>query len=150
LARDTQKFLFCLSAFLNAFRTITFRLYGVTEHKHGRAKARLLLGQLVDHPEIGFLIRQRDVEVHEDGTLVYERFTVHPADTVPQFTDKYTDKYGDKYTDRFASRFGTRTGPSVVIRYVGGWQFAGNPKNLMELSRDALDAIGGFIREVLA
>src|SRR5258708_24702746 len=65
LAQDTQKFLFCLSAFLNAFRTITFRLYGVTEHQHDKATAQRLFRQLNDHPEIGFLIRQPDVEVHE-------------------------------------------------------------------------------------
>ena len=142
LAQDTQKFLFCLSAFLNAFRTITFRLYGVTEHKHDKATAQQVLRQLNDHPEIGFLIRQRDVEVHEDGALVYERFTLCHADPVPQFTDKYTN--------RFASRFGTRTGQGVVIRHVGGWQFAGNPKNLLELGRDAINAIEVIIRQVLA
>jgi len=32
---DAEKLLYCLSAFLSAFRTSAFRLYGVTEHKLG-------------------------------------------------------------------------------------------------------------------
>jgi hypothetical protein len=140
-ALDTEKFLYCLSAFLSAFRTITFRLYGVTEHKHSKEKARLLLSQLKNHPEIGFLMSRRDVEVHEDGAVVFQRFTVHAADPVPQVMDKYAD--------RFASRFGSRYAQGVVIRRAAGWQFAGNPKNLIELGHDALDAIEVFIRQVL-
>ncbi len=33
---DTDKFLYCLSAFLSAFRTISFRLYGVAENRLGK------------------------------------------------------------------------------------------------------------------
>lgn len=141
-AFDTEKFLFCLSAFLNAFRTITFRLYGVTQHKHNKAKAQLLLRQLRNHPDIGFLMSRRDVEVHSDGAVVFQQFTVHAADPVPYVVDKYTD--------RFASRFGPRYGQGVVIRQAVGWQFAGNPKNLIEMGHDALVAIEVFMREVLA
>ena len=141
-ALDTEKLFYCLSAFLSAFRTITFRLYGVTEHKHGKEKAQLLLSQLKSHPDIAFLMTRRDVEVHADGALVFERFTVHAADPVPQFVDKYAD--------RFASRFGPRYYPQagVVIRPAGGWQFGGNPKNLIELGRNALSAIEEFIRQL--
>jgi hypothetical protein len=145
---NEEDFLRSLSAFLNAFRTITFRLKGVTEHKHGKEKADLLYGQLWDHLGIGFLIRQRDVEVHQDGAVVFRRYTIHPGNLVPEFMDKYAHR--DKYADQFVSRFGTRTGAGVVIRYVGGWEFKGNPKSLIELGHDALDALEVFIRQALA
>src|SRR5271169_5913787 len=77
---DSEKFLYCLSAFLNSFRTITFRLYGVLENKSGKASARTLLQELNNHADIGFVMSQRDIEVHEDGAEVIQRFTVHPAD----------------------------------------------------------------------
>lgn len=141
-ALDTEKFLHCLSAFLNAFRTITFRLYGVTKHKHGKDAALTLLRQLKNHAEIGFLMSRRDVEVHADGVVVHQRYSVHAADPVPWAVDRYAD--------RFASRFGSRyTQGGIVVRRAAGWQFAENPKNLIELGHDALEAIEVFIRLAL-
>jgi hypothetical protein len=34
---DTEKFLYCLSAFLSAFRTVAYRLYGVAKSRSGKA-----------------------------------------------------------------------------------------------------------------
>jgi len=131
-----------VSAFLNSFRTIGNRLCGVTKHKYGKDKANSVHEQLTVHPEIGFLIEQRDIEVHEDGAAVFKRFAVHAADPVPQVVDRYTN--------RFASRFGSRHGHGLGIRYTGGWQFGGNPKNLIELGHDALDAIETIVEQTLA
>lgn len=140
-ALDTEKFLYCLSAFLNSFRTITFRLYRVVENKNGRDLARSLLLQLRSHPDIGFVMSQRDIEVHEDGAVVFQRYTVHAADPA-------SDAKGT-FAGRFTSRWGWREGQGVVIRRAAGWQFEGSPKNLIELCHDALEGIEELIRQAL-
>ena len=137
------EFLTSLSAFLSAFRTIGNRLCGVVRHKHGKAKAQWLNGQLKNHPEIGFLIEQRDIEVHGNGATVFPRFAIHPAPLASQLRNKYNDRYADRFASRFAPA-------GVGIRFIGGWQFAGNPKNLIELGHDALDAMEVVIRQALA
>jgi hypothetical protein len=146
-ALDTEAFLCNLSAFLNAFRTVAFRLHGVTENRKGKSASRALKSQLHAHSEISFLRRQRDVEVHEDGTTVHPRFTVHVGDSsVPS---RWEPKTGLN-TAWSASVFGSRSGPGVVvIRPAESWQFAGNPKNLIEFCYDTLDRMEGFIRQTL-
>lgn len=140
-APDSEKFLYCLSAFLNSFRTITFRLYGVVENKSGKSAAQNLLRQLRSHLDIGFVMSQRDIEVHEDGVLVFQRFTVHPA--AP------TSEVKGRFASRFVSRWGWREGHGIVIRRAAGWQFERNSKNLIELCHDALEGIKAFIRQAL-
>ncbi len=141
---DTEKFLFCLSAFMSAFRTIAFRLYGVTENRLGEASKHRLKDRLHSHSEVNFLIMRTNVELHEDGAVVFQRYTVHASDSVPMVADRF-----GRDADRFASRFGSRYGQGVVIRRAAGWQFAENSKNLIELCHDALEAMEGFIRQVL-
>lgn len=143
-ALDTEKFLYCLSAFMSAFRTIVFRLYGVTENRLGKAAEHRLKDQLYSHSEINFLIARTNVELHEDGVVVFQRFTVHASDPVPSVADRF-----GRDADRFGSRFGSRYGDGVVVRRAVGWQFAENSKNLIELCHDALEAMEGFIRQVL-
>jgi hypothetical protein len=145
-ALDTEAFLSNLSAFLNAFQTAAFRLYGVTENRNGKDASLALQSQLRRHPEIGFLMSQRNVEVHEDGATVHQWFTVHVGDvSVPSL---WGPQLGQN-TDWLPSSFGSRSGQGVVIRRAAGWQFAGSPKNLIELCHDTLDAMEGFIRQAL-
>jgi len=48
-AGDTDKFMFSLSAFLKSFRSIAYRLYGVTEKQSDRDQMKALEKQLNDH-----------------------------------------------------------------------------------------------------
>jgi hypothetical protein len=117
LTSDSEKFLYCLSAFLSSFRTCAYRCYGVTEHKRRKPASRDLKLQMRNHPEIGFLLSRTNVEVHEDGVVVQQLYKI----------------YGD----------------AVIVRHGLGWRFEGNPKNLIELCRDALEAMRKFVVPVL-
>lgn len=141
-AADTEKFLYCLSAFMSAFRTIANRLYGVAENKLGIAVKHALKERLHDHPEIRFLIERTNVELHEDGVVVFQRFSVHPMDNPSRWMR-------DRFAARYVSRWGWREGRGMVISKQEGWRFAENPKNLIELCHDGLEAIETFIREIL-
>lgn len=138
-AKETDKFLYCLSAFLSAFRTIAFRLYGVVQRRFDGAAKHALKNRLHSHAEISFLIERTNVELHEDGVLVFERFTVHGVDHFPRETGRFSG--------RFRARFGPRLG--IVIHPAEGWQFAENPMNLVELCRDGLEAMESATREVM-
>jgi hypothetical protein len=142
---DIEKFLYCLSAFLSAFRTTAYRLYGVTENRKGKSASHALQNQLHTHTEIGFLIQRSNVEVHEDGVLVHQRFTVHVTASIP---DRWKSNWAPD-TDRWPNRFTSRFGDVVGIRRALGWQFAGNPKNLIELCHDALNAMEEYARQAL-
>src|SRR6267378_908698 len=80
---DSEKFLFCLSAFMSAFR-----LYGVTENRLGEAAKHRLKHQLHGHSEINFLILRTNVELHEDGAVVFQRFTVVPRQNDDQLLNQ--------------------------------------------------------------
>jgi hypothetical protein len=142
---DNEKFLFCLSAFMSAFRTAANRLYGVTEHKFGKVASRALRSQLHRHPEIGFLIGRTNVEVHADGAVVYQRYSVE----VPDPARSRWEPRSVRNTDRWRSFSKSRFGEPVVIRRAAGWRFAENSKNLIELCHDGLQAMQGFIVPVL-
>jgi hypothetical protein len=122
-AADTEEFLYCLSAFMSAFRTIAYRLYGVTENKLGIAVKHALKERLPDHPEIRFLIERTNVELHEDGVIVFQRFSVHPVENPSRWMR-------DRFAARYVSRWGWREGRGMVITRQEGWRFAENPKNL--------------------
>ena len=137
-ALDAEKFLYNLSAFMSAFRTAANRLCGVTENKRGEAASRILRSQLHHHPEIGFLLGRSNVEVHEDGVVVHQRYTVHVTTSVP-------DRWEPIWQPESKSRFSDVVG----IRRAAGWQFLGNPKNLIELCYEALAAIEEYARQAL-
>ncbi|MGA9883929.1 MAG: hypothetical protein WBQ34_09445 [Candidatus Acidiferrales bacterium] len=138
-----DKFGYCLSAFLNSFRTVTFRLAGVVENISGKATSENLLRQLKAHREIGFLMARRDVEVHEDGAVIFERFTVH---VVP----REMNPSGGRFSTRlFTSRFQPRFNHGIEIRHVGGWQFTENPMSITELCRDALEKLEPLVRNAI-
>lgn len=145
-ALDTEKFLYCLSAFMSAFRTIAFRLYGVTENIRGAGAKRILKDQLYGHWEIKFLLERTNVELHEDGVVVFQRYTAQVSSPEPS---RWT--WGARLdVNRFRSHFGSRYSEAVIVRRAAGWQFAGSSKNLIELCHDGVEAMEGFIRQVLA
>lgn len=145
-ALDTEKFLYCLSAFMSAFRTVAFRLYGVTENLKGTGAKQTLKDQLHGHPEIKFLIERTNVELHEDGAVVFQRYTMQVSDPEPVRWRRDTSRD----SNRFRSRFGSRYSEAVIVRQAAGWQFAGSSKNLIELCHDGIEAMEGFITQVLA
>jgi hypothetical protein len=145
-AFDTEKFLYCLSAFMSAFRTIAFRLYGVTENLNGSLAKNALRTQLHGHSDIRFLIERTNVELHEDGVVVFQRYH---ASVAPPETTRWGRDWGRR-DERFCSRLGSRYSEAVVVRQPAGWQFAGSSKNLIELCHDGLEAMEGFIGQVLA
>jgi hypothetical protein len=139
---ETEKFLYCLSAFMSSFRTITNRLYGVTENKLGKAAQEALKVQLRNNRDIHFLVCRTNVELHEDGAVVLQRFTIHAADPIPSRDDPWF-----RTIEKPRSRFGS--GHGVVIRRASGWQFAEDAKSIVEMCHDGLEALEGFIRQVL-
>jgi hypothetical protein len=144
--QEIDKFLYCVSGFLSAFRTVAYRMYGVIENKKGKQARRALQNRLHIHPEIGFLIQRSNVEVHEDGVLVYPRFIVQVTASIP---DRWKSKWAadnSKWQSRFTSRFDDVVG----VRRAPGWQFAGNPKNLVDLCCDALTAMEECAQQALA
>jgi hypothetical protein len=139
-ALDTEKFLYCLSAFMSAFRTIAFRLYGVTENIKGAGAKRILKDQLHSHWEIKFLIERTNVELHEDGVVVFQRYTAQASSPEPSRWRRES-RYD---ANRFRSHFGSRYSEAVIIRQAAGWQFAGSSKNLIELCHDGVERNGGI------
>jgi hypothetical protein len=121
---DAEKLLYCLSAFLSAFRTSAFRLYGVTEHKLGRPASRALQTQLRSHPEIGFLLSRTNVEVHEDGVVVHPQYAL---EVIEGASSRWAPKMV-RDPSRWRSLNRSRYGEAVVARRAAGWQFAGNPR----------------------
>jgi hypothetical protein len=142
---DVQKFLYSLSAFLSAFRSIAFRLYGVTGVQHGNAAKRSLQVQLHAHPKIGFLIDRSNVEIHEDGVKVWQRYRVSIGDSM---NSDWPPRWGQR-PDRFASPFEPRFHRSVQqpVTTVVDWQFDGHSSNLIELCHDALKDMDRIIRQ---
>jgi hypothetical protein len=142
--RETENFLYCLSAFLSAFRSITYRLYGVTEKQKGKAAKVTLRKELELHPQIGFLIGRCNVEVHEDGVKVWQRYTVSVGDLI---SDRWPPRWVRK-TERWPPHFQPRFQQSVRTHTtVVDWQFDGYPSNLIALSHDALNEMENFIRQ---
>ena len=145
-AHDIDKFLYSLSAFLSAFRTVAYRLYGVTENRKGKSASRAVQDQLHTHAEIGFLIQRSNVEAHEDGVLVYPRFTVRVTASIP---NRWKSKWAPN-TSKWQSRFTSRYDDVVGVRRAPGWQFAGNPKNVADLCSDALTSMEECARSSLS
>jgi len=141
-AGETENFLFCLSAFLSAFRSVAYRLYGVTETQRGKAAKIVLKNQLHAHPKIGFLIGKSNVEIHEDGVTVWQRYTVSVGDSMATKWPSRWNRRTERWPPRFEPRFEETVKTHVTVR---DWQFEGNQSNLIVLCHDALDEMENFI-----
>lgn len=66
-----REFLWYLSAFLCAYRSLSYRLLGVVRHRKGSDDAKALGETLRSDRDIDLLRRLRDLEVHGDGVTVW-------------------------------------------------------------------------------
>jgi len=145
---QTEEFVHSLSAFLECFRTIANRLYGVVETQSGCQTMKALESQLNSHPQIGYLIDRAISESHGDGPVIWKRYNVAVSEDMQQ-----------KYPPRLQSRFGdptrwsrrqSRFEPAIIrTQTVVGtdWRFAGNSTSLVELCRVALDEIETLVKQ---
>jgi hypothetical protein len=131
---DLESFLFCLSAFLSAFRTIGNRLPGVAGKKYDKHARGKLKQSLETHPKIGFLFDVRDVEVHGDGTTIWPRFRIVGA--------------GATQPGPLELHFFPRMASDVRVI---GFHFEGHrqDQNLIEFCFDALKDFEDLIRKTI-
>jgi hypothetical protein len=143
---DIEKFLYCLSAFLSAFRTAIYRSCGVAKTRKGNAAGRKFLQDLYQNAEIKFLKDTTDLEVHGDGAKVWQHYRITLVQ-VPSRWSQPIDRGRDRFRSR-TSRFGQNI-EDLVRREPAGWQFEGQPKNLIELCHDALEELEHAITSML-
>jgi hypothetical protein len=139
---DQEKFLFTISAFMSAFRTVANRLRGVVRNTIGAAAERALVTKLRSDPQVSFLIDRTNLELHGDGAVVLRRYTL---DRIPGHGGRGRPK------SRFEPRERKRW-PDLhdgVVRQTDGWQFIEHPKNLIVFSAEALCTMDSMIEEIL-
>ncbi len=69
-AGSEEEFLDALGHFLESFRSICQRFYGVVKKQSGRPLMKALEAQLNAHPRIGFIIDRAILETHGDGATI--------------------------------------------------------------------------------
>jgi hypothetical protein len=147
LAMNIEKFMYCVSAYLSSFRTIIYRLAGVTNTCKGKAAQDKLWAQLESREDVWFLKDATDLEVHGDGPKIWQHYTVNVSNSVAR------GKSGTRLTSRrFVGRFrGGRFSSGNEVHQSRGstkhWQFEGHPKNLFELCRTSLDEMEALFRK---
>jgi hypothetical protein len=139
---DTEKFLFSLSAFLSAFRTTAYRLYGVVEFRDGKSAKQNLKARLHSTPSIEFLLSKGITETHGDGAVVFHRYTVSTAASPGYRPASRWERCEDRWRSRFESRWPM---PNVKVSPVD-WQFQGSSENLVALCHDALTELESIAR----
>jgi hypothetical protein len=141
-ATDHEKFLFNVSAFMSAFRTVAYRLYGVTEKKGGKAAKEALEYRVQNCAQVDFLISRTNLEMHGDGTVVLRKYMLK----------KIPGQIGRRPRTRFESREKSRwpNVHGVRVRQTDGWQFIENPQNLIVFCTEALAAMDTVVEEILS
>lgn len=140
---DPEKFGFCLSAFLSAFRSIAYQLVRYTKTTRGAEAKNTLMKLLSSRPNIDFLKRARDVEVHADGVVILRAFSFSVSDTMPE---RWRSRWDPK-----PGRWELRSRPAHVQLRHQGWQFADHAAHdLIELCRDSLNELEEIVRQSLA
>lgn len=69
--KPIREFLWYLSAFLCAHRSLSYRLLGVVKHQKGSDDAKKVKEMLHSDRDIEWLRRLRNLEVHGDGVTVF-------------------------------------------------------------------------------
>jgi hypothetical protein len=149
---DIEKLLYCLSAFLSAFRAGIYRSIGVVEKRSGKSVVKKYLDDLYKNPEIKFLKQTTDLEVHGDGPKIWQHYRIALVWPNAPRTEESGGPWGSRFgtgKDRFRSHIESRFPESVVSRQPAGWQFEGHPKNLIELCHDALEDLEEAVRKAL-
>jgi hypothetical protein len=145
-AKDTDKLMRSLSAFLSEFRTTTNRLIGVVKNQHGEMAGTKLWKQIKTHSEIRFLIDRANEEIHGDGALVWPRFRI---DVPLPMRERWPSKLSVARwrTERWTPKW--PTAPRVV-KEVNDWRFQQRPENIVALCGHALLELENLIRQALA
>jgi hypothetical protein len=148
-AGNEQEFLDSLAHFLESFRTVSQRLYGVVKHQSGELRMKALKAQLNDHPRIGFIIDRAILETHGDGAMIWRRFNVSVCDDMQERWPARWESAWGVHTVRWPPRFRSRFHPTVQTHSIVGkdWQFAERPANLLELCRNGLDDLEDLVRQ---
>jgi hypothetical protein len=136
-----EHFLYCVSAFLSAFRTVAYRLYGVTKTQRGKAAQVALRDHLHAHSQIGFLLSKSNVEIHEDGVRVWQRYKLNIGDSMQWRGSSRWNRNNDRWSSQVEGRY-----PVQTIVTVKDWQFEGNQSNLIILCCDALAGMENFVQ----
>jgi hypothetical protein len=140
---DTEKFLFSLSAFLSAFRTTAYRLYGVVEFRNVKSAKQSVKARLHSTPSIDFLFSKGITETHGDGAVVFQRYTISAGDSLGRWPASRWERGRDRWPSRYESRWPM---PNVKVSPVD-WQFQGSPENLVALCHDALTELESIVRD---
>jgi hypothetical protein len=153
LTGSEQEFLDSLGHFLESFRTVSQRFYGVVEKQSGRRRMKALEAQLNSHPRIGFIIDRAILETHGDGATIWRRFNVSVFDNMQErWPSRWSSRWG-RSTERWPSRFGSRFHPTVQTHAITrkDWQFAERlSTSLLELCRGGLDDLENVVRQNLS
>jgi hypothetical protein len=121
--RDPEKFTYCVSAFLCAFRSVQYKLLGVVKKQRGDAAQKKIKQDLTAHTEISFLTKRRDLEIHGDGVPLYELLMLHPEDLIQAKTR-------------------VRIDPNIL-----GWRIDNHPENPITLFHKTLEVLEQIVRE---
>jgi hypothetical protein len=120
---EPEKFAFCVSAFLSAFRAVQYRLLGVVKKQYGPVTRNTVKQKLDAHTEIKFLSEKRDIEIHGDGVPLYELRMLYPEDLNQPMAR-------------------VRIDPNIH-----SWRIDNHPENPVVLFHDTLNALEQIVRE---
>lgn len=120
---DPEKFSFCVSAFLCAFRSIQTKLLQVVEKQHGPVAHDTLNQKLRAHVEIKFLTERRNLEIHGDGVPLYKLQMLSPEDLNQ-------------------SKTRVRIDPNIL-----SWRIDNHPENPIVLFHNALNVLEQIVCE---
>ena len=141
--QELDSFRFCVSAFLCAFRSIAYRLIGVTEHRVGREAKQNVRAMLWACDDIAFLKGTTDLEVHGDGVKIWSRFKISVSDATPGRWERPKEIF----PSRFGSRYHKQLPTGVKF---AGWIFEGRPANIVELFSATLAEIKKHVEQTLS
>jgi len=132
-----QEFGYCLSAFLSGFKSIVCRL----ERSVGRTILPTVRQRLHSDPDIDFLCRARDIEVHSNGLIVFPIYNIERGE--PRIPERWQSLWEPPMR-----RFNPIHPRSRIVQL--GWQFSDHPaRNVIELCYDTLNSIEQIVRDCL-
>jgi hypothetical protein len=147
-----EDFLDALAHFLESFRTVSQRLYGVVKNQSGEPRMKALKAQLNAHPRVGFIIDRAILETNGDGATIWRRFNVSVSEDMQgRWPARWESAWG-VHTERWPSRFQSRFEPTVRTHAIVGkdWEFAERSASLLEFCRNGLDDLEAFVRQNIA
>jgi hypothetical protein len=146
-SEQAEEFIHSLAGFLECFRAIANRLYGVVETQSGYQTMKALESKLNAHPQIGYLIDRAILESHGDGPLIWKRFNIAVSESMQKYSPRLQSRFGEPTRwYRRQSRFEpTAVRTQTVVST--DWQFAGNPASLVEMCRIGLDEIEALVKQ---